>query len=93
MTDTITLKAEKRDENINPRQLRTLGLLPATVYGKGMDSLSIQLNAKDFAQEFKKNPEAKFSVVVGSKSYTTQVANLQMNYSTATQLNVELKLV
>lgn len=93
MTDTITIKAEKRDENKNPRELRTSGMLPATVYGKGMDSLSIQFDAKEFALEYKKNPEAKFNVVVDSKSYKTEVANVQMNYSTAKQLNVEFKLV
>lgn len=92
MTETITLTAEKRDENKNPRQLRESGLLPATVYGKGMDSLSIQVNAKDFGYEYKKNPGAKFNVVLDKKTFNTEVANVQMNYSTAKQLNVEFKL-
>lgn len=92
MTDTITLQAEKRDENKNPRQLRQSGLLPATVYGKGMDSVSIQVNARDFANEYKKNPEAKFDVVVDKKTYKTVVAVVQQNYSTAEQMNVEFKL-
>ena len=41
----VVIKAEKRDENKNPRQVRAEGNLPATVYGKGKDSVSVQVNA------------------------------------------------
>ncbi len=93
MTETITLTAEKRDENKNPRQLREAGLLPGTVYGKGMDSLSIQMDAKEFGLLYKKAPSANFDLKVDKKSYKVQVADVQMNYSIAQQLNVEFKLV
>ena len=93
MTETITLNAEKRDLNKNPRQLREAGLLPATVYGKGMDSISVQLDAKDFSTFYKKSPDAAVNLTVDKKSYKVQVADVQMNYSIAQQLNVEFKLV
>lgn len=93
MADTITIKAEKRDGKLNPRQLRKSGLLPATLYGKAIDSLSIQVNAKEFENEFKKNPDAKFNIALGSKTYNVELIGVQMNYSTAEQLNVEFKMV
>ena len=44
----ITIEAQKRDESKNPRQLRAAGFLPATVYGKGKDSVSIQLDKRNY---------------------------------------------
>lgn len=93
MADTITLNAEKRDMDKNPRQIRQEGLLTGTIYGKGMDSVSIQLNAKSFIQEFKKNPESNFTVVVDGKSFNAKVMNVQENYATAQKMNVEFKAV
>ena len=34
------------------KQLRNQGLIPATVYGRGMESISVQFNAKDFQKIF-----------------------------------------
>jgi large subunit ribosomal protein L25 len=33
--------------------LRNEGILPATVYGKGMEPISVQINAREFAPQFK----------------------------------------
>lgn len=93
MSKNITLKAEKRAEDKNARQVRQLGLLPATIYGKGMDSVSIQLEAKSFILGYKKNPDAVYSIAVNKDSYNAKVANIQMNYSTGQELNVEFQLV
>ncbi|MDD3237570.1 MAG: hypothetical protein PHV37_05675 [Candidatus Gastranaerophilales bacterium] len=93
MTDTLKLTAEKRNMDKNPRQLRSEGFLTGTIYGKDMESVSIQLNARDFANTYKKNPSAKFEVAVDKKTYATEVANVQMNYATSEQLNVEFKAV
>ena len=51
----ITIEAQKRDESKNPRQLRAAGFLPATIYGKGKDSVSIQLNKRAFINTYKNN--------------------------------------
>lgn len=93
MSDMLTLNVEKRDENKNARQLREEGILPATIYGKGMTSVSVQLNCKDFILNYKKDPKASFKLVLGKDSYKAQVANLQQNYSTMENLNVEFKVV
>ena len=39
----VKINADVREADKNPRQLRAAGLLPATVYGKGMESKSIQM--------------------------------------------------
>lgn len=40
---------QERPEQLNPRQIRSSGLIPVTVYGKELkESLSLALNKKDF---------------------------------------------
>ena len=93
MADIIKLTAEKRNEGKNPRQLRAEGLLPATVYGKGKESMSIQLNSKEFTQAYKKNSEATFELSIDKKAYKTVAQAVQENYATNTIQSVEFKLV
>lgn len=93
MTDVIKLNAEKRSEDKNPRQLRSEGILPATLYGKGMDSISIQLNSKDFTQAYKKNAEATFELTIDKKSYKTVAQAVQKNYATNETQSVEFKII
>ncbi len=93
MTDVIKLNAEKRSEDKNPRQLRSEGILPATLYGKGMDSISIQLNSKDFTQAYKKNAEATFELTIDKKSYKTVAQAVQKNYATNETQSVEFKVI
>ncbi len=35
------------------KSLRNEGILPATVYGKGMEPISVQVNAREFGPQFK----------------------------------------
>lgn len=93
MTDVIKLNAEKRSENKNPRQLRAEGLLPATVYGKGMDSMSIQVSSKEFTLAYRDNASATFELSIDSKSYKTVAQAVQKNYATNETQSVEFKLV
>ncbi len=56
--DKVTLKAEKR--NVFGRKvgrLRKLGVIPASVYGKKIESESIQINLADFEKAFKETGE------------------------------------
>lgn len=48
MAKALKIKAERR-ENKKPNALRSSGFIPATVYGHGFDSKSIQINAKEFS--------------------------------------------
>jgi len=94
MTQTIIkFEAEQKDENKNPRQLRASGKLPATIYGKGMDSVSIQVYAHAFMNIYKNNKEAVYELSLAGKKYNAVVQNIQKNYATNQELNIEFKLV
>ncbi len=82
-----------READKNPRQLRAAGLLPATVYGKGMESKSIQMNAHEFNMAYKNAPEAVYEITVGKEKFTTNVQEAQIQYSNNAILNVEFKTV
>lgn len=89
----VKLEAKERTQDKNPRQLRAEGFLPATVYGKGMESKSIQINAHEFAMAFKSAPEAVYELAVGKEKFKTIVQEAQKHYSTNTVMNVEFKTV
>lgn len=89
----ITIEAQERDLTKNPRQLRSEGFLPATVYGKGKDSVSIQLNKRNFINTYKNNKQETFEIVVGKNKYNAKVQLLQIEASTQKELNVEFQLV
>ena len=61
------------------RRLRNDGLLPAVVYGLGMEPVSIALNAREFTSALK--TEAGSNVIlnleVGKKKYTTLAREIQ----------------
>lgn len=89
----VEIKAEKRAEDKNPRQVRAEGNLPATVYGKGMDSLSVQVNTKEFLTVYGKDKDADFDLKLGSKSMNVKVKDVQTNYRTGESLNVQFVVV
>ena len=89
----ITIEAQKRDESKNPRQLRNDGFLPATVYGKGKDSVSIQVDKRIFVNTYKNNKDEVYEIVVGSDKYNTKVQNFQVEAGTQLPMNVEFKIV
>jgi ribosomal protein L25 (general stress protein Ctc) len=89
----VVIKAEKRDDKKNPRQVRAEGKLTATVYGKGAESVSLELNAKEFLTEYKKDTNATFSLEVEKKSMNVKVKDVQENYRTGEKLNVQFVLV
>ena len=93
MAVSTKLNIEKRDNSKNPRQLRAEGLLTGTVYGKGIESVSVQLNERDFVNTYKKAADATFSIELDGKTYDVVVAQLQKNYGTNDIFNVEFKIV
>lgn len=93
MSDSIKIEAEKRNESENPRELRKNGLLPATISGKKLGSISIQLNGKNFISRYKSNKEETYDIVIGKDAYNVKVVSIQKNYSTGKELHVEFKLV
>jgi len=89
----VTIEAQKRDESKNPRQLRAEGFLPATIYGKGKDSVSIQLDKRIFVNTYKNNKDAVYELVVGKDKYNASIQNFQIEAGTQNPMNIEFKLV
>lgn len=95
MTDAtiIKLSAQEKETDKNPRQLRASGFIPATIYGKGMESKNIQLNTHEFELASRNNRDAKYEICLGKEKFNVVIQELQMNYATNTTLNVEFKTV
>ncbi len=73
-----TLKATLRDEKGSPesRRLRTDGLLPAIVYGQGMESTSVYINAREFTNALKSEAGSNIilNIELGEKDKVTALA-------------------
>lgn len=88
-----TVKASKKDAELNPRQIRAKGLTPVTIYGKGEESVSAQLNAKEFMIDYKKNKNAVFDIETEEKTYKTIVKNVQTESISGKVLNIEFQRI
>ena len=84
MSEAVIVKLEAKDriEGKNPRQLRAMGLLPVTVYGKDIN-LNVTVDAHEFKLAYQKNKETQFEFSYGSKKYLTVTKNVQINYANA----------
>ncbi len=91
-TTIIKLNAQEREADKNPRQLRAAGLVPATVYGKGMESKNIQVCAHEFEMNTRNNRDAVIELTLGKEKLNVVIQELQKNYSTNQILNIEFKL-
>ena len=52
MSNTISLKAEQRRRSgtADVRRLRREGLIPAVIYGKGLDNVNLKIDARGFTR-------------------------------------------
>ncbi len=91
-TTIIKLNAQEREADKNPRQLRAAGFVPATVYGKGMESKNIQVCAHEFEMNTRNNRDAVIELTLGKEKLNVVIQELQKNYSTNQILNIEFKL-
>ena len=87
------LNAKKRDTALNPRQVRAEGLVPATIYGGGMDSVSIQMDVKDFIAAYRKDKNAIFELKVEKEAYKAVVKKVQIDPVSDKVLNVEFQRI
>ncbi len=83
------LKIENRDENKNPRQIRTAGFIPGSIYGKGMEAKNIQINTHEFEMAYKNNKDGEWELTLGKEKFNATIQELQKNYATNELLNVE----
>ncbi len=89
MAKALIIKAKQR-ENKKPNALRQEGFIPATVYGHGFDSVSVQINAK----EFSKIPHKAYSHinvldVEGKEKHDVLIRDVHMDPVRDSYLNVE----
>ena len=87
------LTAQKRNESLNPRQIRSSGKIPATLYGQGMESLSLELNNKEFALAYKKDKNAIFSLKIGEESFESIIKHVQTKTLKDDILNIEFQKI
>ena len=81
-----------REEGKNPRQIRSLGFLPGSIYGKGMEAKNIQINTHEFEMAYKNNQDAVWELSMGKEKFNAKIQELQINYATNEFLNVEFAL-
>ncbi len=88
MAKQLTINAKQR-ENKTPNKLRSEGFVPATVYGHGFDSHSVQINAK----EFSKVPHKAYSHInelnIEGEKFPILIRNVQVDPILDKFLNIE----
>ncbi len=84
MSSPTPIAVTERDNTLNPRQLRAAGFTPATLYGKNIESRSIQVKTKDFVTTYAKgNREYRFEGIdyngnpIVAKAHKLQVTSVK----------------
>jgi ribosomal protein L25 (general stress protein Ctc) len=75
-----------RDDSRNPRQLRACGLIPGTVYGKGLTSRNVAVDNHIFKLAYKRGVR-KFKL--GENGVTAWAHQVQYNPVSFQILNIE----
>ncbi len=88
-----TFIAQERNDSLNPRQLRSSGKLPATLYGKDSESLSLELDTREFINAYKKDKNAIFTIKVGKESFDSVIKKVQIKTVKDDILNVEFQKI
>ena len=83
------LAVAERDTTLNPRQLRFAGKIPATVYGKGRDPQSIQLDNHTFVMHLSKGVRNFNLEGLGNTPVAVKAHQVQINPISQQVLNVE----
>lgn len=87
----ITLKSEKRELfGRKVKRLRKIGLIPASIFGNKIKSHSITVNAKEFAEVFKKAGETQLIDLEGK---SVLVSNLQKDPISDDVIHVDFRQV
>jgi len=95
--EKITLKVEKREIlGKKVKKLRREGILPASIYGKNVKSLAVQLYLKDFLPVYKKVGETgiiELNLVGEEKPRHVLIHNVQMDPVSDNPLHVDFRQV
>jgi ribosomal protein L25 (general stress protein Ctc) len=86
--DIHNIATTERDTTLNPRQIRSAGFIPGTLYVKGGDSKNVQVKAHEFTQMYLKG--ARLFKLEGYEGGITAVARqVQVEPLRQDVLNVE----
>lgn len=86
--DIHALPVTERDTTLNPRQLRDAGFIPVTMYGKGRESVNLQVRGHEFTQMFRKGARL-FKLEGYSEALTVKAHQLQVDPVRQDILNAE----
>jgi ribosomal protein L25 (general stress protein Ctc) len=85
----IELIAQDRDTTLNPRQLRAAGWAPATLYSKGLPSVSVQIQIRDFLRKYHSDKHRHFDLTGVTGSPKVRVKQIQVHSVSQDILNIE----
>lgn len=96
MADRINLELENRTlvgKKVN--RLRREGILPATVYGKGVGPLTVQLNARGFSEAYRRAGKTTLVdlTIPGQKAQSAFIHSLQRHPVTRAILHADFLVV
>ena len=96
MADTIKLEFENRTlvgKKVN--RLRRAGVLPATVYGKGVGPFTVQLNARGFSEAYRRAGKTALIdlAIPGQQAHAAFIHSLQRHPVTRAILHVDFLVV
>lgn len=81
-------KIRKPEENINA--LREQGFLPAVLYGRGVENLSLTLDKKEFEKIYKQAGESSLvSLSVGDKKFLVLIHSIQKHPLTGDFIHID----
>lgn len=85
------LKAEVRTVlGKKVKKLRREGILPANIYGKGLESTSVQVEMKEFVTTYDEVGETGLvDVMIDGKRHPVLIKNVHMNYHTHSPLHAD----
>ena len=83
------LTITKREEGKNPRQIRSNGFIPVSIYGKNYDAKSAQVNAHEFELAYRNNKDGAWELNFDKEKLNAKIKELQIDYSTSKYLNIE----
>ena len=89
--------AERRDDigKGASRRLRRRGLIPAVVYGKGVEPLAITVSHDEFnnAQSFDAFYTSNLTISVDGKPFTVKIQDMQRHVYKPKLIHLDFKLV
>lgn len=83
-----TLAMFERDTTLTPSRLRSIGYIPATIYGKQFSPRSVQVKAHDFELAYRRGIK-HFRLEGMGEALTVELKQLQWNHALDKPIHIE----